>query len=378
MMLNKKIESGKVIVEVSVISPERFLNVLWSKKIKAYRVKRIDITTVRLEISYEDYEEVIKEAKNLKGKTKVISRQGMRFFVSSLKKKVSLIAGIVLFIGVLYVLSTHIWAIEIDTKENVTPFEIRKELSTLGVTPGIAKDALNVYDLEKKIQDINSDILWIRARIEGSTLKIVVEEKVAPPSIEKVETSGDCVAKLDGEIKRIYVSSGTAKVNVGDFVKAGDTLIAAIQGKEGEEYQVEAKGTVIANTFYEKEMEIQVSGSSVDNTGNTDSDIFLNFWGNKIYLKKAINNFKYYDKISNNEGFFNKITYFERSEKNINLNKDEAIKKGEESLENSMLKSLSNNAKITNKEVKVQELENGKIRLKVMFVVEQDITTNPS
>ncbi|MBE6051635.1 MAG: sporulation protein YqfD [Clostridium sp.] len=375
-MLNKKLESGKVIVEVSVISPERFLNVLLSKKIKAYRINRIDITTVRLEIDYEDYEELIKEAKKLKGKTKVISRQGMRFFVLNLKRKLSLIIGIIIFVGVLYVLSTRIWSIEINTKENVTPFEIRKELSSLGVTPGISKDSLNVYDLEKKIQDINSDILWIRARIEGSTLKIVAEEKVAPPNIEKVSSSGDCVAKLDGEIKRIYVSSGTAKVNVGDFVKAGDTLIAAIQGKEGEEYEVEAKGTVIANTFYEKEMEIQVSGSSVENTGNTDCDIYLNFWGNKIYLKKAINNFKYYDKINNNQGFFNKITYVERSEQDVNLNKDEAVKKGVEALEKSMLKSLSNNAKITNKEVKIQELGNGKIRLKVMFVVEQDITTN--
>ena len=152
MILNKKLESGKIIVEVSVISPERFLNILCSKNIKAYKINRINITTVRLEIDYNDYEEVVKEAKNLKGKTKVIGKQGMRFFISSLKNKLSLVIGLIFFIGVLYILSTHIWAVEIDTKENVTPFEIRKELTSLGVTPGISKDKINVYDLEKKIQ----------------------------------------------------------------------------------------------------------------------------------------------------------------------------------------------------------------------------------
>lgn len=378
MILNKKLESGKIIVEVSVISPERFLNILCSNNIKAYKINRINITTVRLEIDYNDYEEVVKEAKNLKGKTKIIGKQGMRFFISSLKNKLSLVIGLIFFIGVLYILSTRIWAVEIDTKENVTPFEIRKELTSLGVTPGISKDKINVYDLEKKIQDINSDILWIRARIEGSTLKIILQEKVTPPQIEQEAREGDCIAKVGGEIKRIYVSSGTAKVSVGDFVNEGDVLITAIQGREGDEYSVEAKGSVIANTFYEKEMEIQVNGTRIENTGNTDSDIYLNLWGNKIYLKKAINNFKYYDKINNNEGFFNKVTYFERSEKEVNLNRDEAIKEGAENLEKSLIKSLSNDAKITNKDISIQDLGNGKIRVKVMFIVEQDIIANPN
>lgn len=378
MILNKKLESGKIIVEVSVISPERFLNILCSKNIKAYKINRINITTVRLEIDYNDYEEVVKEAKNLKGKTKVIGKQGMRFFISSLKNKLSLVIGLIFFIGVLYILSTRIWAVEIETKENVTPFEIRKELTSLGVTPGISKDKVNVYDLEKKIQDINSDILWIRARIEGSTLKIILQEKVTPPQIEQEARGGDCIAKVGGEIKRIYVSSGTAKVSVGDFVNEGDVLITAIQGREGDEYSVEAKGSVIANTFYEKEMEIQVNGTRIENTGNTDSDIYLNLWGNKIYLKKAINNFKYYDKINNNKGFFNKVTYFERSEKEVNLNRDEAIKEGAENLEKSLIKSLSNDAKITNKNISIQDLGDGKIMVKVMFIVEQDIISNPN
>ena len=47
-----------------------------------------------------------------------------------------------------------------------------------------------------------------------------------------------------------------------------------MQGKEGEEYEVPAKGIVIANTFYEKEMEVQVSGSKLEKTGKRGRDIY--------------------------------------------------------------------------------------------------------
>ena len=234
---------------------------------------------------------------------------------------------------------------------------------------------MDVYLLEKKVESLNKDILWIRARIEGSTLKIIIEEKVTPPEI-KEDGGGDCIAKMDGEIKRIYVSNGTAKVNPGDIVKAGDVLISSIQGREGDEYSVNAKGTVIANTFYEKEMELLIKGKKIESTGRKDKDIYLNFWGNKIYLKKAINNFKYYDKIKDESNFISKVTYFERDEKEVDLEKSIEVENGAMKLEKSLIKDLSNDAKVTDKKVEAQDLGNGKVRVKVIFVVEQNIILN--
>ena len=263
---------------------------------------------------------------------------------------------------------------EINTKQNIPPYEIRKILTSLGVKPGIKKSDVDVYSLERELEGKNKDILWIRTRIEGSTLKVVLEEKVTPPNIQKESNEGDCVAKMDGEIKRIYASSGTAKVSPGDIVKEGDVLISATQGLEGkEEFPAEAKGTVIANTFYEKEMEILLKGKKIESTGRKDKDIYLNFWGNKIYLKKTVNNFKYYDKIKDDNGFVNKVTYFERSDKEVDLDRDTEIKKGTEKLKKSLIKTLSNEAKISDENISVEDLGNGKIRLKVIFIVEQSI-----
>ncbi|WP_341480391.1 sporulation protein YqfD [Clostridium cibarium] len=377
MIMFDKLKTGKLVLDVSVPIPEKFLNLLWKENVIIEKANRIDITTIRLEIDYENYSEVEKVVKKCRGKVKIIHREGFIFVVSRMKKQISLIIGGVVFIGGLYLLSNQIWAVDISTKENIAPYEIRKELTELGVKPGISKGDINVYALEKKLEDINSNILWIRARIEGSTLKIVIEEKVTPPKLTNAHI-GDCVAGMDGEIKRVYVNSGTAKVVSGDIVREGDVLISGIQGREGDEYQVPAKGTVIANTFYEKEMELQISGKKLERTGHIDNDVYLNICGRKIYLKKAINKFKYYDKIETNRGVINEVMYFQREEKEVNENKDEIVKKAANQLEESLLKSLTNDAKITNKEINVQDIEDGKVRIKVMFLVEQNIAMTPN
>lgn len=365
---------GIITVEVSIISPEKFLNLLWNRNIKISKIKKINITTVRFEVNYDDYEDVKELVLKLKGKSKIVSSKGFIFLIERLKRQASIIAGILVFCVGLYILSTHIWSIEINTKQNISPYEIRKVLTSIGVKPGIKKSDIDVYSLEGELQGINKDILWIRARIEGSALKIVLEEKVTPPNIEKESNEGDCVAKMDGEIKRIYVSSGTPKVSPGDIVKEGDVLISATQGSEGKEIlPTEAKGTVIANTFCEKEMEILLKGKKIESTGKKDKDIYLNLWGNKIYLKKAVNNFKYYDKIKDDNTLINKVTYFERDEKYVDLDRNAEIKKGTEKLEKSLLKNLSNEARISDKNISVEDLGNGKIRLKVIFIVEQSI-----
>lgn len=373
MMLLDKLKVGIIILEVSAPVPEKFLNLLWSKGVRIKNVNRIDITTLRLEIGYREYQEVEKAAKKCKGKIRIIRKEGFIFLIMRMKRQVSLIFGILVFLVGLYLLSAHIWAIEITTKENVAPFEIRKELEQLGIKPGLSKNDINVYNLEKKLENINSNILWIRARIEGSTLKVVIEEKVAPPSINKSATLGDCIAKMDGEIKRIYIKSGTSNVAPGNMVKEGDILIKGVEGKEGGEYSVAATGTVIANTFYKKEMEIKVSGTKLESTGKKDEDIYLEFFNKKIYLKKAINNFKYYDIIDNNKGYIKKSIYFEREKNEIKINKEEAVANAAVELEKSLSKSLSNDAKISNKNIHVEDMGDGVIRVEVMFLVEQDI-----
>lgn len=376
-MLIDKIKSGQITIEVSALTPEKILNMLWNNGIYTCKVVKVDLTTIRFNIAFEDYNQVEMLIKKYKVKMKVIGKSGMIVLVLNLKRRVSLVIGAGVFFVVIYILSNYIWAIDIQTKNNLSPFEVRQQLSAIGVKPGLQKSQINVYDIERKLEDLNDQIMWIRTRIQGSTLKIVIEEKVNPPSTQKT-LPNEVVAKMDGEIKRVYTNSGNAAVKPGDIVKSGDVLILPVEGREGFEKEVKPSGTVIANTFYDKYMEVQISGEKLERTGKKDSDIYLNLWGKKIYLKKAVNGFESYDKIEENNGIFNKVIYFERKGKTVNVNKEDAVKESKEKLEESLKKTLSNNAKVIDNKIKVEDIGEGKILVQVTFTVEQDIANNIS
>lgn len=370
-MLNN-LKSGQITIEVSALMPEKILNILWNNEIYTCNIIKINLTTIRFTIYYKDYKEAGMLIKKYKGKVRIVKTSGMIVLLKKMKRKVSLVIGAGLFFVVIYILSNYIWAIDIQTERNLSPFEVRQQLSAIGIKPGLSKSQINVYQLEKKMEDLNDQIMWIRVRIEGSTLKLVIKEKVNPPSTEKVSFN-QVVAKMDGEVKRVYTNSGNAAVVPGDIVKEGDELILPIQGREGFEKEVKPSGTVIANTFYEKFMEVQISGEKLERTGKKNSDIYLSFSGKKIYLKKAINEFNNYDKIEENNGFFNKIIYFEKKGKTVNLDRNITVKEATEKLQSSLKKTLSNDAKIIDSKVTVNDIKDGKILIKVIFTVEQDI-----
>ncbi|OCB00464.1 sporulation protein YqfD [Clostridium beijerinckii] len=371
------LKSGQVTIEINALVPEKILNAFWNSQIYTCNIVKVSLTTVRVTIYYRDYKDAEILIKKYKGKVKIVRTSGIIVLLMKMRRKISLVIGMGLFFAVIYILSNYIWAIDIETQRNLSPFEVRQQLSSIGIKPGLSKSQVNVYQIEKKMEDLNSQIMWIRVRIEGSTLKLVIKEKVNPPSTEKT-LYNQVVAKMDGEVKRVYTNSGNPAVVPGDIVKKGDDLILPIQGREGFQMEVKPSGTVIANTFYDKFMEVQISGEKLERTGNKNSDIYLSFFGKKVYLKKAINQFEYYDKIEEKDGFVNKITYFEKKGINVNLDKESTVKEATEKLEGSLRKTLSNDAKIIDKKTAVEDIEGGKILINVKFTVEQDIARNVS
>ena len=376
-MIFDKLISGQLTIEVKALKTEKILNAIWNRNIPVNNVVKIDLTTIMFNIDYKEYDEVLSIIKKYKGKIKITNRNGWIFRLIRLRKKISLSFGIFLFFGIIYGLSNYIWAIDIETRENLSPFEVRRELESIGIKPGLKKTDINVYEIERKMQTINNQIMWIRTRIEGSTLHLVIEEKVNPPSTEE-KKSDSIVAKSDGEVQRVYTYSGNPAVSPGDIVKEGDILIYPIQGREGFEVETKPSGKVIANTFYEKYMEVQVTGENLKRNGNKQSDLYLSVYGKKIYLKKTINKFMYYDKIEETNGVFNSITYFEKKATQINEDKEKILEDASDKLEESLKKSLSNNAKIIKKDITTEDIGDGKLLVKVIFTVEQDIAKNIS
>ncbi|WP_300383011.1 sporulation protein YqfD [Clostridium sp.] len=368
-------DTGKLVVEINVLNPERILNILWNENVKIINIKRVDVATIRVTIDYKDYNILKSSVKRLNGKSKIIGRRGLAFLLSRIKRNVFLVIGSFIFITILFYLSNYVWRIEINTRKNVSPYELRQQLYFLGVKPGIKKKKVNGKEIEKQIENLNGDILWSRARVEGSTLKIYVEEKINPPTI-KSAAKGNLVAKIDGEVSRVYTFRGRSAVHIGDIIKVGDVLIEGINGSLEEPYEVAPEGVVMANTFYEKSMVTTIDGKKLQRTGDVDKDIYLKLFDKKIYIKKAIKDFEVYDKIEETSKMLNKVIYFEKEEVEVKLRKEEAIESAVKELQESLYNNLTREAKIKDKVITINNENEEQIKVNVVFIVEQNIVNN--
>ena len=111
-------------------------------------------------------------------------------------------------------------------------------------------------------------------------------------------------------------------------------------------------------------------------TGEKDSDIYLSFFGKKIYIKKAIKDFKEYDKIEESKKIITKINYYEKKEFPVELSKEEIINNSVKALEESLYNSLTREAKIVDRIITTKENSIEDIVVNVVFIVQQNIVNN--
>lgn len=375
MKIRDSIKNGTITIEIQGMHPESVVNAMWAQGIDIKNLKRINITTLNLDINIRSLSNVKEIGKIKKCKVKVLRASGILRILSKVKNSGLLISGIAIFIFLIYYLSLYIWNINIDETKVLSPYEIRQQLLTYGIKPGIKKSSVNIYDLEDELKKDDDRIMWARARIEGGTLRIKIEEKQNPPSIKAPENNGDVIAKCDGQIVRFYTTSGSAVISKGDIVKKGQVLIQGIQGKEGFTYETPAEGTVIAKTFYEDSKNVKIKGINNVRTGNKDKDIYLNILGKKLYLKKCDVKYSKYDKIEESGKIFNNTIYYEVKEEAFERNVDDVVADEVKKMEEELMKNLDKSSVIADRIID-KEINDTNVNIRTVFIVEQDIATH--
>lgn len=369
----EKIKNAFITIEIRTKKPEEFLNLIYNRGIKLNKVQRLDINLLQIVVELKDYKKVKEISEKTRAKIKIIGRKGIGFILIKLRNRISILIGGIIFIFLTYYLSTFIWGIDIKTQKNIPPYNIRAELNTLGIKPGISKKSINVYDLEKKLIEKNNDIMWVRVRIYGSHLKINVAERQEPPQIVRNDNAGDVVAKQDGYILRIYTRSGTAVVKAGDVVKKGQVLIKGQQGNEENVYNVHADGDVIAETFNERIIDVSLTKHVRKRTGKKIENYYLDIGNKKFYLKKSENKFKKYDKIVSGNLFVKKEVYYEVLDTIQKLNKQKLIDNATDDMYKKLCSEFDKSVKIKNKVVDTN-IKGDICTIRILVTTEENIS----
>jgi similar to stage IV sporulation protein len=367
----QKYKSGIITIEAQSLIPEKFINLLWKNDINIRNITKKDITTVNIDVSLKDYAKIKNMAKRTKTKVKIVRRKGFAFFLIKIKRRSALVVGIILFIGIIYYLSTFIWNVDIIVDHNLTPYEIRQQLKSHGIKPGISKKNINVYEIEENLMKNNDNIMWVKARIEGAKLKISAVERQSPPNIVSDDKPSNLVAKKDGEVIRVYTKAGTAVVKKGDMVRKGQVIVKGQQGNEDSTYDVHAIGSVICRTFYEEIKDIKIDTLKRERTGKKIQNIYIKINGKNLYLKKSTNKFIKYDKIEDRKFCFNIEDYYEVKETTIHREPKKVVNDTYDELYLKICANLDKSVKVVDKIVNYEQGDYYRVR--VLVVAEEDV-----
>lgn len=164
-------------------------------------------------------------------------------------------------------MSTRVWLVRVDAPAALTQ-QLNQALVELGVQPGAAKSALDLRAIEDALVAGVQGVKFCQARVRGVTLTLKAQQAQSAPDTLTLSPPGSLYARCDAVVERVQVLAGSAAVQRGDTVRAGDLLIAGVEQVSREETApVKAVGIVTGRVWYEGLGESALSETELVRTG---------------------------------------------------------------------------------------------------------------
>src|SRR5690625_3926195 len=255
--------TGYVTVLIKGQSPEMFFQACINQGIPVWNVTKTSDHKCEGNVRLRDIKWIKQIRRDMNYKLSFYRKRGYPFLLERfIRKKEAVIAFIASLLLILF-LSNILWEVKITGVSTDIEAKINEALKDYDIRPG--KWAFSIESprviQQKLVKDV-PELLWVGVHKKGTTFVLEGVEKVI---VEEEEDPGPrhLVATKNGVIDNMYISKGLPKINVNDYVQAGDVLVSGDitddleDDDESEEKDrktsdiVAAEGEVIARTWYE-------------------------------------------------------------------------------------------------------------------------------
>lgn len=185
-----------------------------------------------------------------------------------LRRRMVLLTGVALCLGLLLWSSFHVWEIDVTGNETVSTARILRVLDDCGVSIGSRwMDYSSDLIRSQALLEI-PELSWLTVHVSGSRAEVVVRERDKKPELADEVTPGNVIAEKDGMITEIRTYNGAPAVSVGQTVMKGDVLVSgAMESIAGGTRLVHANADVTARTWYELTAEMPAEQAEKRYTG---------------------------------------------------------------------------------------------------------------
>ena len=336
-------------------APERFLNLCAYHKIPVWNLVSGD-GAYEMNMTLEGFRRIRGICRKSHVKIKILGKYGLPFFFYRNKKRKAFFLGFFLGLGLLFLLSRHIWNIHVEGNVYNSTQSILNYLEELDVRHGILKKDLDCAYIAARMREQFPDITWVSAKISGSRLILEIKENGAPKETEEADnTPLDMTAQSDGVIVSMVTRQGTPLKKQGDTCTAGEILISGrldIKNDSGEtvgyEY-TQADGDVYIQYDLEYYQEFSMDYEKTVYTGEKRKGVLLRLGDYYVRLKRK-SKWENYDTVTElkqiklTENFhlpvyYGRIVDYAYEKKTFTYSEEEAKEKAGENL-NRLLESL--------------------------------------
>ncbi|MFD2759456.1 sporulation protein YqfD [Lentibacillus juripiscarius] len=390
--------TGYVTVRVEGWYPELFFQRCASQGIMVWNIQKKSENVCSGNIKLQDISGLRKQKWGTNYKLTFTSKRGFPFLMKKFIRRKEVLLALTLSVLLIFSLSNIIWEVKITNVPKDLEEKISKQLDEYGIHRGSWTFTLDPpSEIQQQLMNDIPELLWIGVHQKGTTF---VLEGVEKTIVEEEEVDGprNLVASKKGVIEKMYVAKGQPMVRVNDYVEKGDVLVSgkmptaddenadASDDEEDEESPelTAAEGEVIAKTWYETEVTVPLTASTDLLTGEKKKKYHLKLnsfelpiWGfgdpdykqaHRERNEKDLYFFKWKLPIK-----FVETTVSEKKHQQGKRSKEEAIEAGIRQAKKELQLKLGPDAKIKSENILHQSTENGKVKLILYMVAEEDI-----
>jgi similar to stage IV sporulation protein len=363
---------------------ETFLNLAAENRLQLWDISFKANDTAEFTILLQHFFRLRPLLRKTSCKIHVIERYGAPFFLDKLGTRKFLVAGMLLFAIVLFLMSSVVWQVKVVGNDKIKTADILEMAKQQGIRPGQWKFKLkNPESLSRELQRLLPSASWVGVQFHGTHLTIEIVES-ARPEDKTLLNPRHLVASTNAIITEIKAEKGMPLVKLHAFVRKGDVLISGLIGSVPNQQVVVAKGSVMGEVWYTSHIEVPLSIKQNALTGESASRFYLVI-GNRAlqltgYRQKK---FELYTKQTDRKSIqwhywtlplgWIQETLHESQILEQKRSKEEAVIAGMEYAKASILKAVDPKARITAQKILHERLENGKVYMEVHFEAEQSI-----
>lgn len=369
---------SKIKLNIKGKNIHKFIKRLISNKIEMLKINYIKHNEANIIVYKKDYDNILK-IKSIYEVNEIET-----YGLIKIKKIVNLykyiIIGLIISLIIIIILSKMIFKIEvIHDNSNIRKFML-DELETNGISKyKFKKNYDDIQIIKKNIMDKYKDKLeWLEIEEVGTKYVIRLKERIIVDNT-KDNKKYNVIAKKGGIIKKIIASNGNIIREINNYVNKGDIIISGnVYLNEDLKDVVGAKGSVLAEVWYNVTVTYPYIYSEIKTTGNSAKVYALKILNNVIEINKKFKEKNIEEKVILNHNLLPISLVlqkqFETTTISQVLTNEEATSKAISEAILKMNNKLLSNEEIIEYKVLKTSVNDDSIVLNMFFSVLEDIT----